>query len=225
MSLIMALANHNGIVVSADRLSVRKYYDENEKHLMDVPVHGITGYQKAFVLNDDHVIAFAGAGEIYGKVSTEDFICQLARRELDTLNLPIYKEAEYIRKRVVEAHDSDSLIALMVIGIEDGKNYILTTDTSDPEIHNNTDGVNGFKEIGITGLVGYLADKKKIDKYNLSIGEMSKFLHNLNVDAVDYMREHGHSQVISEDCDIIIITEQYNTRYDEHDLRRLEALR
>lgn len=224
MSLIMALANQSGIVVSADRLSVRKYYDKNENHLIDVPVHGITGHQKAFILENDHVIAFAGAGEVYGKVSTEDFMYQIAR-ELDNLNLPIYKEAEYIRERVVEAHDSDSLIALMVVGMEDGKNYILTTDTASPEIHNNTDGINGFKEIGITGLVGYLADKKKIDRYDLSIGEMSKFLRNLNVDAVDYMREHGHNQVISEDCDIIVITEQYNTRYDEHDLRRLEALR
>lgn len=224
MSLIMALANRNGIVISADRLSVRKYYDQNENHLMDVPVHGITGHQKAFILENDHVIAFAGAGEVYGKVSTEDFMYQIAR-ELDKLNLPIYKEAEYIRKRVVEVHDSDSLIALMVVGMEDGKNYILTTDTADPEIHNHTDGINGFREIGITGLVGHLADKKKVDRYDLSIGEMSKFLRNLNVDAVDYMREHGHNQVISEDCDIIIITEQYNTRYDEHDLRRLEALR
>lgn len=225
MSLIMALANHNGIVVSADRLSVRKYYDENEKHLIDVPVHGITGYQKAFILNDDHVIAFAGAGEIYGKVSTEDFICQLARRELDTLNLPIYKEAEYIRKRVIEAHDSDSIIALMVVGIEDGKNYILTTDTSDPEIHNHTDGVNGFKEIGIMGIADKLADAKRIDKFALSTDEMSKFLKDLNVDVVDYMRECGHGQVISEDCDVIIITEQYDTRYDERDLFRLKALR
>lgn len=224
MSLIMALANRNGIVISADRLSVRKYYDQNDNHLMDVPVHGITGRQKAFILKNNHVVAFAGAGEVYGKVSTEDFMYQIVR-ELDKLNLPIYKEVEYIRKRVVEVHDSDSLIALMVVGMEDGKNYIITTDTANPEIRNYTDGVNGFKEIGITGLVGYLADKKKVDKYNLSTGEMSKFLRNLNVDAVDYMREHGRNQVISEDCDIIIITEQYNTRYDEHDLRRLEALR
>lgn len=224
MSLIMALANHNGIVVSADRLSVRKYYDENEKHLMDVPVHGITGYQKAFMLNDDHVIAFAGAGEVYGKVSTEDFMYQIAR-ELDKLNLPIYKEAEYIRKRVVEVHDSDSLIALMVVGMEDGKNYILTTDTADPEIHNHTDGINGFKEIGIMGIADKIADAKRIDKFALSTDEMSKFLKDLNVDVVDYMRECGHGQVISEDCDVIIITEQYKTRYDEHNLRRLEALR
>lgn len=224
MSLIMALANRNGIVVSADRLSVKKYYDENGNHLMNAPVHGITGYQKAFILNNDHVIAFAGAGEIYGQVRTEDFMHKLAR-ELDDCNLPIYKEAEYIRKHVVKAHDDDSLIALMIVGMEDGKNYILTTDTVDPEIHNYTDGINGFKEIGITGLVSYLADKKKIDKFTLSTSEMSKFLRDLNIDAVDYMREHSYNQAISEDCDIIVITEQYNTRYDEHDLRRLEALR
>ena len=224
MSLIMALANRNGIVVSADRLSVKKYYDQSGNHIMDVPVHGVTGYQKAFILKNDHVIAFAGAGEIYGRVNTEDFMCHLAR-ELDTLNLPIYKEAEYIRERVVEAHNDDSLIALMVVGMEYGKNYILTTDTSNPEIHNHTDGVNGFKEIGVMGIANRLADIKKIDKFALSTDEMSKFLKDLNVDVVDYMRKRGHSQVISEDCDVIIITEQYDTRYDEYNLFRLEALR
>lgn len=222
MSLVMALANSNGIVISADRRAIKTWKDNDTGDVLYSSY--LDNAQKAFITENDHVIGFAGAGEIYEQVSMEDFIYQIVQ-ELNKLNLPIFKEAEYIKKCVDTAHEGKMPIAILVAGIEDGKNYILTTNTTSPEITNFSNGINGFKEIDVTGIVSYISDQIGINKDALSVDEASKFLRALNVKAADYLLKHGYKDCISEECDIIIVTKDYKARYDEHDLFRLQKLK
>lgn len=130
MSLVMAIANQNGIVVSGDWRLIR--------HRTDNPFIAMPSdhSQKAYITNTNHVVAFTGDA----RLDTGEFLNDVILHTLKITSaqkMPIQEELEFLLNMLVQKTKNNT-VYLIECGIEYGKNVILRADTGHNKIQPNT---------------------------------------------------------------------------------------
>ena len=190
MSLVMAIANKEGIVVSADWRLIR--------HRIDNPFIAMPSdhSQKAYITNTNHVIAFTGDA----RLDTGEFLNDVILHTLKITSaqkMPIQEELGFLLNVLVH-----STIYLIECGIENGKNVILRADTGHNKIQPNTLDDIGYAASGEHKLYQSKLIKLGDNIHTLKLQEMVEFLQGINYEIAEI------DSLVSPKCDIITVTSE-----------------
>ena len=183
----MAIANKEGIVVSADWRLIR--------HRIDNPFIAMPSdhSQKAYITNTNHVIAFAG--EFLNDVILHTLKITSAQK------MPIQEELGFLLNVLVQK-TGNSTIYLIECGIENGKNVILRADTGHNKIQPNTLDDIGYAASGEHKLYQSKLIKLGDNIHTLKLQEMVEFLQGINYEIAEI------DSLVSPKCDIITVTSE-----------------
>nr|DAT26339.1 MAG TPA: Proteasome subunit alpha type-2 [Bacteriophage sp.] len=188
----MAIANKEGIVVSADwRLT---------RHRIDNPFIAMPSdhSQKAYITNTNHVVAFTGDA----RLGTGEFLNDVILHTLKITSaqkMPIQEELGFLLNVLVQKI-GNSTVYLIECGIENGKNVMLRADTGHNKIQPNTLDDIGYAASGEHKLYQSKLIELGDNIHTLKLQEMIKFLQNTNYEIAEI------DSLVSPKCDIITIT-------------------
>lgn len=194
MSLVMAIANKNGIVVSGDwRLT---------RHRIDNPSITMPSdhSQKAYITNTNHVVAFTGDA----RLDTGEFLNDVILHTLKITSaqkMPIQEELESLLN-VLTQKTGNTTVYLIECGIKNGKNMILRADTSHNKIQPNTLDDVGYAASGEHKLYQSKLIKLGDKIHTFTLQEMVEFLQETNYEIAET------DTLVSPKCDIITITSE-----------------
>ena len=219
MSLVMAIANKNGIVVSGDwRLTIKRLNRITNKC---TSANYDDSAQKIFMAENGHVFGLTGQAGTPGWKYTDDLLYELVK-DIHEAHLTLEQELTYIRdelkRRVAQP------IHLLAAGIEDGKNlvYRTSTDEQDDEIISKTDGVYGGDAIGMYSVALNLMKESGQHTYDMSLSELIDFMKEINIAT---SRALTDIKSVSEECDFIAISPKYGARWFVEDEQRRYKIR
>lgn len=216
MSLIMAIPTKQGIFVSGDYRRESKYTDRDSNKVMCITHSDFE--QKVFRTNRGHAIALAGNAKLNDGTSTNDTVCKLVK-SINRRKLTIKQEIEFVKKDI-SAKTGDNPVALLIAGYENGKQVIYTTDTRKDEIYDASN--DDIAVIGVMGVAERLIHivPPRDTLCEIDLVEYIKFLNRTVAKMLEFSE---YSPMVSEDCDVLVITED-NARW-KTSLRRLDSLR
>lgn len=217
MSLILAMSNSKGIVVTGDNRTEFKYkkIDPNEP---DFACH--TDFeQKIYMTKKGHVIAFAGNAILDDKTKSSDAIYELIKR-INHSKLSIRQELEFVKEKI-SSRTTNIPIALLIAGIEDGKNIILTTATNSDEISDRSN--DPIAVIGVTGAAENIVRILPPRTNEFSLDEIVDYMKFLNATVAQMLEFSYYQPMVSEKCDAIVITPDGS--YWKTSLKRLTEVR
>lgn len=194
MSLVMAIANKEGIVVSADwRLIL---------HRADNPFIAMPSdhSQKAYITNTNHVVTFTGDA----RLDTGEFLNDVILHTLKITSaqkMPIQEELGFLLNVLVQK-TVNSTVYLIECGIENGENVILRADTGHNKIQPNTLDDIGYAASGEHKLYQSKLIKLGDNIHTLKLQEMVKFLQGINYEIAEI------DSLVSPKCDIITVTSE-----------------
>lgn len=198
MSLVMAIANKEGIVVSADwRLIL---------HRADNPFIAMPfdHSQKAYITNTNHVVTFTGDA----RLDTGEFLNDVILHTLKITSaqkMPIQEELGFLLNVLVQK-TVNSTVYLIECGIENGENVILRADTGHNKIQPNTLDDIGYAASGEHKLYQSKLIKLGDNIHTLKLQEMVKFLQGINYEIAEI------DSLVSPKCDIITVTSEGTQR-------------
>ena len=198
MSLVMAIANKQGIVVSADwRLIL---------HRADNPFIAMPSdhSQKAYITNTNHVVTFTGDA----RLDTGEFLNDVILHTLKITSaqkMPIQEELGFLLNVLVQK-TVNSTVYLIECGIENGENVILRADTGHNKIQPNTLDDIGYAASGEHKLYQSKLIKLGDNIHTLKLQEMVKFLQGINYEIAEI------DSLVSPKCDIITVTSEGTQR-------------
>lgn len=198
MSLVMAIANKEGIVVSADwRLIL---------HRADNPFIAMPSdrSQKAYITNTNHVVTFTGDA----RLDTGEFLNDVILHTLKITSaqkMPIQEELGFLLNVLVQK-TVNSTVYLIECGIENGENVILRADTGHNKIQPNTLDDIGYAASGEHKLYQSKLIKLGDNIHTLKLQEMVKFLQGINYEIAEI------DSLVSPKCDIITVTSEGTQR-------------
>ena len=198
MSLVMAIANKEGIVVSADwRLIL---------HRADNPFIAMPSdhSQKAYITNTNHVVTFTGDA----RLDTGEFLNDVILHTLKITSaqkMPIQEELGFLLNVLVQK-TVNSTVYLIECGIENGENVILRADTGHNKIQPNTLDDIGYAASGEHKLYQSKLIKLGDNIHTLKLQEMVKFLQGINYEIAEI------DSLVSPNCDIITVTSEGTQR-------------
>lgn len=198
MSLVMAIANKEGIVVSADwRLIL---------HRADNPFIAMPSdhSQKAYITNTNHVVTFTGDA----RLDTGEFLNDVILHTLKITSaqkMPIQEELGFLLNVLVQK-TVNSTVYLIECGIENGENVILRADTGHNRIQPNTLDDIGYAASGEHKLYQSKLIKLGDNIHTLKLQEMVKFLQGINYEIAEI------DSLVSPKCDIITVTSEGTQR-------------
>lgn len=203
MSLAIALANPYGIVMSADRRVTGTTFNESTN---TVDTFVITDHeQKIFLTPSGHGIACVGEGQLSDGCYLPLYVNQLVSGF--TQELSLQEELEII-KSGIRAVNETAHTTLIGAAIQNGKNIILFTKVSDAELTNCVDE----KECGMA-CIGEVDPASKIASIyvdawrQFSLQDSIEYVRFLTRTVADLMKYSLIAQTVSEECDILIITD------------------
>lgn len=215
MSLVMAIANKNGIVMSGDRrLTIQKiYHGETEFTNIDYADNA----QKIFMSKQCHVFGVAGCAISADGRYISDIVPKLLQG-LDKESLSLKEELAIIQDEL--AHSVANPVSILCAGIENGKNLIFrtSTDTENKEIISKTDGVYGGDAIGMYTTALNIIKESGIHTYDLSLSELVDFMQSVNSTTAKSIRK---IKSVSEKCDVVAITPEYGAKWVLEDRSRI----
>lgn len=198
MSLVMAIANKEGIVVSADwRLIL---------HRADNPFIAMPSdhSQKAYITNTNHVVTFTGDA----RLGTGEFLNDVILHTLKITSaqkMPVQEELGFLLNVLVQK-TVNSTVYLIECGIENGENVILRADTGHNKIQPNTLDDIGYAASGEHKLYQSKLIKLGDNIHTLKLQEMVKFLQGINYEIAEI------DSLVSPKCDIITVTSEGTQR-------------
>lgn len=194
----MAIANKEGIVVSADwRLIL---------HRADNPFIAMPSdhSQKAYITNTNHVVTFTGDA----RLDTGEFLNDVILHTLKITSaqkMPIQEELGFLLNVLVQK-TVNSTVYLIECGIENGENVILRADTGHNKIQPNTLDDIGYAASGEHKLYQSKLIKLGDNIHTLKLQEMVKFLQGINYEIAEI------DSLVSPRCDIITVTSEGTQR-------------
>jgi hypothetical protein len=196
MSLVMAIANKNGIVVSGDwRLTVQyPSIPELDNRYPDT-------MQKIYKTKKGHVFGMAGAAYLADGTETGEALYNLVLELNKMKRMTIKDELIFIRDEL--SYRSTRPVYLLAAGIEKGKNKIYQASTDKEEIIDKIK--QDYYGIGIVGMVDVALSiiyKMGINTSEYSIEELADLLRKVNMETSQSLKE---IKSVSEECDIIYI--------------------
>ena len=203
MSLIMALANQNGIVISGDRRASTSWYDP-ETHEVTY-AHFSDRTQKVFRTNSNHGVAFCGYAKLDNGETAGDVICDVIQQfKQDKFTVT---QEFYILFKVLLSKAKNNVVAIIVAGIENGEYKILSANTKDQIVSEPVINEFGFTAAGVSEYIYNLGNFPTEETSKMSLYESVDFLEKLNESVYDFIEEHNYKPVISKECDILVIDE------------------
>lgn len=203
MSLIMALANRNGITISGDRRASTSLYDPNINKV--TYTHHSDRTQKVFRTDSNHGIAFCGYAKLDNGETTSGVICDVIQ-QFNYNNFTVTQEF-YILFKVLLNKTNDNVVAIIVAGIENGEYKILAANTKDQIVSEPVIDGFGFTAAGVSEYIYDLGNFPTEEASKMSLYESVDFLEKLNESVYDFIEEHNYKPVISKECDILVIDE------------------
>lgn len=219
MSLVMAIANKNGIVVSGDRrLTIQKTY-HGETEFTNTYYNDRT--QKIYISERGHVFGIAGCAISIDGRYIPDILPNIIR-ELDKESLTLKEELVIIQNEL--RHNIVNPASILCAGIENGENVIFrtSTDIENSEIISKTDGVYGGDAIGMYTTALNIIKESGIHTYDLSLSELVDFMQSVNSTTAKSIKK---IKSVSEKCDIVAITPEYGAKWVLEDRSRIYELK
>ena len=192
MSLVMAVICTDGIVVSGDfrRTKVKIDPKTKEKHIIEFydDTHKLTRTKR------NHIIGHSGNIILDNGENIEDVI-QNVLILTETLNMSLFDEFKYL---VGCVGTTDA--ALIEVGIENGKSYVLAWEQGDAEpSFNHTGGFIGDTD-ALKKYISIFEEKQK----NITIAEATELLQKYNQLVSD------ETSTISPNCEIMTIKQLHS---------------
>lgn len=214
MSLVMAIANRNGIVISADKRLTCRSVDPNTGLVKAIKYFDTE--QKVFPTKSKHAIAFTGESMLSNGQFTSEAIKE-AIRKIENKNLNVYDELYFI-KNELSAISGGEDTNLFATGIENNINKMYVTSLK-------TDGItpvlNSFFCSGIICVAVNLYHTFELSMENWSIENIIDYLKFLNATTVKDMSFCEIDKTVSEKCDFVIITKTNIQFAQAHDDKRI----
>ena len=198
MSLVLALANQYGVVMSADRRTTTKTFNRDDE-LTEIDFSDYT--KKIFITKLNHGIAKTGT-ELLKNNTPATIVIQDAIRNMPDDITDVVDELNYIKSKLQPLLEEQQKVTLICACIINGERLILSTDTNTNEILNNTENNKGYYAIKS---IGEIARKFKTDIYSFPILKMADYLKFLNATVANFQKFSDKNQVVSEACDILAV--------------------
>lgn len=200
MSLVMAIANQNGIVVSADRRLTETHFYKNHENIVTHKNH----YRKLFVTNRGHAIASTGTAIFQDSTSVKDIICK-AIEMLNQKPLSIDKEFRFLKRELAKHSKPNDNIVLVMTGIENNQNVVMIENVKTSKFRNRVQCQDAFISAGDNKLVSSMYGFSNIDLSQFSIERMIQYLEFINETTARLQKFSQNPQTVSEQCDILVI--------------------
>lgn len=200
MSLVMALANKEGIVVSADRRLTETHFYKDHENIVTHKNH----CRKLFVTNRGHAIASTGTAVFRDGTSVKDIIC----KAIETLNskpLSIDKEFRFLKRELVKHFEPNDDVVLVMAGIENNQNVVMIENVKISKFRNRVQDQFAFVSAGDNKLVFPMYNSFKIDPNTYDIERMVRYLEFINETTARLQKFSPNPQTVSEQCDILVI--------------------
>lgn len=200
MSLVMAIANQNGIVVSADRRLTETHFYKDHGSIVTHKNH----YRKLFVTNRGHAIASTGTAIFQDGTSVKDIIC----KAIDVFNsepLSIDKEFQRLKRALIQYCEPSDNIVLVMTGIENNQNIVIVENIKSSKLRNRVQGQDAFISAGDNKLVFPMYNSFDIDLNTYNIERMIQYLEFINETTARLQKFSQNPQTVSEQCDILVI--------------------
>ena len=200
MSLVMAIANKEGIVVSADRRLTETHFYKDHESIVTHKNH----YRKLFVTNRGHAIASTGTAIFQDGTSVKDIIC----KAIDVFNskpLSIDKEFRHLKRELIKHSESNDNVVLVIAGIENNQNVVMVENIKNPKFRNRVQDQDAFISAGNNNLVSPMYNSFGIDLNTYNIERMVQYLEFINETTARLQKFNPNHQTVSEQCDILVI--------------------
>lgn len=200
MSLVMAIANKNGIVVSGDWRAMKYWLQPDDGE--PIFVRSIDRFQKIYRTKSNHCIGFCG----HTKLDNGKELSEILQKIIEVLDKDCSVTQEfYILLKTLPQNAIKNDIAFIVAGYENDEPKIITYSVDKEPIQNHI--LNGCAFTGI-GAPEYISkvnnvSRKEIEK--MSLKEMTRFLKKTNNDIYEYMKTEGEEPIISRHCDLLVL--------------------
>ena len=200
MSLVMAIANKEGIVITADRRLTETHFYKDHESIITNKNH----YRKLFVTNRGHAIASTGTAIFQDGMSVKDIIC----KAIDVFNsesLPIDKEFRRLKRVLIQYCEPSDNIVLVMTGIENNQNIVIVENIKSSKLRNRVQGQDAFISAGDNKLVFPMYNAFGIDLNTYNIERMAQYLEFINETTARLQKFSQNPQTVSEQCDILVI--------------------
>lgn len=200
MSLVMAIANKEGIVITADRRLTETHFYKDHESIVTHKDH----YRKLFVVNRGHAIAFTGTAIFQDGTSVKDIIC----KAIETLNskpLSIDEEFRFLKRELVKHSEPNDNVVLVMAGIENNQNVVMIENVKTSKFRNRVQGQDAFISAGDNKLVSSMYSFSSIDLSQFSVEQTVQYLEFINETTARLQKFSQNPQTVSEQCDILVI--------------------
>lgn len=199
MSLVMAISNRNGIVISADKRLTCRTIDPNTG--LATSVKYFDTEQKVFTTKSGHAIAFTGESMLSNGQFTSEAIEEVIENTGDH-NLSVYDELTFIKEKLLPVAGMEDT-NLLCAGIESGVNKVYVTSLKSNKIQPTEHPFYCSGMISVAVNL-YFAFEPSVE--NWSIEKMIDYLKFLNAATVKNMSFCEIDKTVGADCDFVIIT-------------------
>lgn len=195
----MAIANKNGIVVSADKRLTYKTIDLNTGLVTKIQFFDTE--QKMFITKAGHVVAYTGESVLSDGRFIEDAI-KMTVQKTNNLNLCVRDELLYI-KNELSSFAGLSNTRLLAAGIEDDTNNIYTTSLKLDDFIKVELPIFGIGELSVAQTI-----------HNTFTPDIEEFTITETIDYLCFLNHAANKlngfckkyETISSQCDVCVIT-------------------
>ena len=200
MSLVMAIANKEGIVITADRRLTETHFYKDYESIVTYKNH----YRKLFVTNRGHAIASTGTAIFQDGTPVKDIIC----KAIETLNskpLSIDEEFRFLKRGLIKHSEPNDNVVLVMAGIENNQNVVMIENVKTSKFRNRVQGQDAFVSAGDNKLVSSMYSFSNIDLSQFSVEQTVQYLEFINETTARLQKFSQNPQTVSEQCDILVI--------------------
>ena len=196
MSLVMAIANKNGIFISGDRRAM-KYWPDPETG-KPVFVRSYDRYQKIYRTKSNHCIGFCGCGTLNNGKDMGESIQQVINIFDDDFS--VTQEA-YVVVKTLSQFLGNYPTEFMICGYENGKPKIIACKINGELV----DSDSGLVTIGADQHIKDVVTEPNEEIKNFSLKQSVAFLRKTNRAVFDIMEASNEEVLISRECDLLVL--------------------
>lgn len=200
MSLVMAIANQNGIVVSGDWRAMKYWLQPDGGD--PIFVRSIDRFQKIYRTKSNHCIGFCG----HTKLDNGKELGEILQKIIEVFDKDFSVTQEfYVLLKTLPQNAIKNDIAFMVAGYENNEPKIITYSIDKEPIQNHILNGCAFAGIGVPEYISKVSNVSHEEIEKMSLKDMIRFLKNTNNDIYEYMKAEGEEPVISRRCDLLVL--------------------
>lgn len=201
MSLIMALETYEGIVMTADRLSVSSCYNK-EQGTIDCFQRSFNTH-KLFVTKNGYGISYCGDGKLTNDYLVEQFV----KDEICTKNFSQLEPIEIANNILMLIKPYNKKVTFLLCGYHNQNSFAIDINFKENEIYPYPDAAkNKVLRFGDTAITNKIFDKSFYYGYNTyRLQDAVNLLKYTNQVTAKYQQFQEVLQTVSEDCDILVL--------------------